>query len=41
MSWPTMLYDISIIFMGLFFGMIGMYYSGRAMERAYELGVPV
>ncbi|XP_040569205.1 vesicular inhibitory amino acid transporter [Lepeophtheirus salmonis] len=37
----TMGYDIFIIALGVFFGILGMYYSGRAMERAFELGVPV
>ena len=41
MSWYTMLWDIFIIFLGLMFGLVGMYYSGRALERAYELGIPV
>lgn len=41
MSWATMVYDMIIIFLGIFFGLLGMYYSGRAMQRAFELGVPV
>ncbi len=41
MSWFTMCYDMFIIFLGLMFGIVGMYYSGRAMKRAFELGVPV
>lgn len=41
MSWPVMCYDMVIIFLGVFFGLLGMYYSGRALERAFELGVPV
>lgn len=40
-SWYTMCYDMFIIFLGLMFGIVGMYYSGRAMKRAFELGVPV
>ncbi len=36
-----MVYDMVIIFLGLGFGVVGMYYSGRAMERAFELGMPV
>jgi len=40
-SWYTMCYDMFIIFLGLMFGIVGMYYSARAMSRAYELGVPV
>eukprot|EP00095_Tigriopus_kingsejongensis_P000330 snap_masked-scaffold292_size219010-processed-gene-1.17 protein:Tk00330 transcript:snap_masked-scaffold292_size219010-processed-gene-1.17-mRNA-1 annotation:"hypothetical protein DAPPUDRAFT_23032" len=41
MSWPTLVYDMFIIFLGVSFGLCGMYYSGRAMQRAFELGVPV
>ena len=41
MSWTTMLYDMFIIFLGIIFGLLGMYYSGRAMQKAFELGVPV
>jgi hypothetical protein len=41
MSWYTMLWDIFIIFLGVMFAMIGMYYSGRALWKAYELGIPV
>jgi hypothetical protein len=36
-----MVYDIVIIVLGVFFGLLGMYYSGRALQRAFELGVPV
>ncbi len=41
MSWMTMIYDMVIIFLGVVFGVNSMYYSGRAMQRAFELGVPV
>ena len=41
MNWTTMVYDMFIIFLGIVFGLLGMYYSGRAMQRAFELGVPV
>ena len=41
MPWPVMIYDIFIILLGVLFGLLGMYYSGRAMQRAFELGVPV
>ena len=37
----TMMYDIVIINLGVFFGLLGMYYSGRALQRAFELGAPV
>ena len=37
----VMVYDIAIIVLGVFFGLLGMYYSGRALQRAFELGVPV
>ena len=41
MSWYIMLYDMFIIFCGVFVGLTGMYYSGRGLQRAFELGVPV
>ncbi len=41
MSWPTMVYDMVIIFLGFAFGIVGMYISAKAMERAFELGIPV
>jgi vesicular inhibitory amino acid transporter len=41
MNWYTMCYDMLIIFLGLAFGIVGMYYSARAMKRAFELGMPV
>ena len=41
MSWYIMMYDMFIIFCGVFVGMLGMYYSGKALQRAFELGVPV
>jgi vesicular inhibitory amino acid transporter len=41
MSWMVMMYDIFIIFLGISFGLLGMYYSGRALKKAFELGVPV
>ena len=41
MSWMVMVYDIFIIFLGLVFGVLGMYYSGKALKKAFELGVPV
>ena len=41
MSWYIMLYDMFIIFVGMFVGLTGMYYSGKALQRAFELGVPV
>lgn len=37
----VMAYDIFIICLGVFFGCLGMYYSGRALDRAFELGIPV
>lgn len=41
MSWMVMMYDIFIVFLGLMFGMVGMFYSGKALVKAFELGVPV
>ena len=41
MSWYTMLWDIFIICLGIMFGIVGMYYSGKALFRAYDLGIPV
>ena len=41
MSWMVMVYDIFIVFLGLFFGLTGMYYSGMALKKAFVLGVPV
>jgi vesicular inhibitory amino acid transporter len=41
MSWYTMLWDIFIILLGCMFALVGMYYSGKALFKAYELGMPV
>jgi len=41
MSWYTMLWDIFIIFLGCMFGLFGMYYSGKALQKAYVLGIPI
>ena len=41
MSWMVMMYDIFIIFLGIIFGLLGMYYSGKALKKAFVLGVPV
>jgi hypothetical protein len=37
LSWMVMMYDIFIIFLGL----LGMYYSRKALKKAFVLGVPV
>ena len=41
MSWYTMCWDIFIIFLGIMFGLFGMYYSGKALQKAYVLGIPI
>lgn len=41
MHWMTMAYDIAIICLGVFFGMLGMFYSGKALKRAFDLGIPI
>ena len=41
MSIMVMAYDIFIIFLGIVFGLLGMYYSGKALHKAFVLGVPV
>jgi len=41
MGWGTMCWDIFIIFLGFAFGIVGMYYSGIALHKAYQLGIPV
>lgn len=41
MSKLVMVYDIVIINLGVFFGLMGMYYASRALNRAFELGAPV
>ena len=41
MSWMVMMYDIFIIVLGIIFGLLGMFYSGKALQKAFVLGVPV
>ena len=41
MSIMVMAYDIFIILLGVIFGLLGMYYSARALQKAFVLGVPV
>ena len=41
MSMVHMAYDIFIIILGVLFGLLGMYYSGKALHKAFVLGVPV
>jgi len=41
MSYMVMMYDIFIIVLGVIFGLLGMFYSGKALIKAFELGVPV
>jgi len=41
MSWTTMCWDIFIILLGVMFGIVGMYYSGKALQKAYVLGMPI
>ena len=41
MGWGTMCWDIFIVFLGLMFGIVGMYYSGKALHKAFQLGMPI
>ena len=40
MSWQTMCFDIFIIVLGFMFAFVGMYYSAKALNKAFELGIP-
>lgn len=40
MDQGTIAYDYFIIFLGCLFAIIGIYDSGSAMIRAFEIGLP-
>ena len=40
MSWYTMCWDIFIILLGFLFALVGMYYSAKALNKAFLLGIP-
>merc|ERR1719192_3096532 len=40
MSWTTMCWDIFIILLGFLFALVGMYYSAKALNKAFLLGIP-
>merc|ERR1711884_717603 len=40
MSWKIMCFDIFIIVLGFMFAFVGMYYSAKALNKAFELGIP-
>ncbi|XP_046473431.1 vesicular inhibitory amino acid transporter [Neodiprion pinetum] len=40
MEWGTVAYDCFIIFLGILFGVIGVYDSGSALIEAFEIGLP-
>ena len=40
MTWYTMCWDIFIILLGLLFALVGMYYSAKALNKAFLLGIP-
>ena len=40
MTWYTMCWDIFIILLGFLFALVGMYYSAKALNKAFMLGIP-
>jgi vesicular inhibitory amino acid transporter len=40
LDFRTVAYDTFVIFLGCLFGVIGVYDSGSAMIRAFEIGLP-
>lgn len=36
----TILYDYFVIFLGVLFGVVGVYDSGTALIKAFEIGLP-
>ncbi|KAK9510873.1 hypothetical protein O3M35_005561 [Rhynocoris fuscipes] len=40
LAWTTVAYDCFIIFLGFLFGIIGVYDSGSAMIKAFQIGLP-
>nr|SVE93556.1 EOG090X04HR [Scapholeberis mucronata] len=40
LDWGTVAYDCFVIFLGVLFGVIGIYYSFRALVEAFQIGLP-
>ncbi|XP_067000615.2 vesicular inhibitory amino acid transporter [Anabrus simplex] len=40
LDWGTVAYDYFVIFLGFLFGIIGVYDSGSALIKAFEIGLP-
>ncbi|XP_049940972.1 vesicular inhibitory amino acid transporter [Schistocerca serialis cubense] len=40
LDWGTVAYDCFVIFLGVLFGIIGVYDSGSALIKAFEIGLP-
>ena len=40
MDTPAVAYDCFVIFLGVLFGVIGVYDSGSALIEAFEIGLP-
>lgn len=40
LDWATVAYDCFVIFLGVLFGVIGIYYSFRALVEAFQIGLP-
>ena len=41
LHWGTVAYDCFVIFLGVIFGIVGMYTSGRALNEAFKMGLPL
>ncbi|XP_050543795.1 vesicular inhibitory amino acid transporter [Daktulosphaira vitifoliae] len=40
LEWRTIMFDCFVIFLGCLFGVIGVYDSGSAMVKAFQIGLP-
>jgi vesicular inhibitory amino acid transporter len=40
LDWGTVAYDCFVIFLGVLFGVIGIYYSFRALVKEFQIGLP-
>ena len=40
MEWSEVAYDCFVIFLGVLFGVIGVYDSGKALIKAFQIGLP-
>jgi vesicular inhibitory amino acid transporter len=40
LDWGTIAYDCFVIFLGCLFGIIGVYDSGSALSKAFQIGLP-